>query len=222
MKNNNLNPLTGVYQSFILAYMTYQTYPQANVVERVRRALNVTQRGLAERAGLSVLYVIRAEQCIPQSLGPDLARALSKLTGELYKERTSEHELEHQYSMDRQDALLFYKNQFLNHPGREHFIEVALGYSLDNYVAGVGDRRGSRLSHPLCLFRTKLMSLYEWPTSAIKFNQHFGLHASILSSIENRKDTIERNSATFHTLRDILGVSEVQLEMLMKACDSCL
>lgn len=202
--------------------MTYQTYPHRSVVERIRRAANLTQRGLAERAGLSVLYVIRAEQCIPQTLGHDLSTALSSVTAEVYTEPSSPHQIEFEYSIDRENALKFYKNQIWAHPAHLDFIETAVGYALDHYTAGVGDRRGSRLSHPLCLFRTKLMSLYDAPTSAIKFNQFFGLHASIISTIETRKDTIERNSATFNCLRDILGVSEVQLEMLMKACDSCL
>lgn len=202
--------------------MTYQTYPHRSVVERIRRAANLTQRGLAERAGLSVLYVIRAEQCIPQTLGHDLSVALSNLSSEIYTEPSTPREIENDYKMTRDDALNFYKLQIWEHPAHHDFIETAVGYALDHYTAGVGDRRGSRLSHPLCLFRTKLMSLYEAPTSAIKFNQFFGLHASIISTIETRKDTIERNSATFNCLRDTLRVSEVQLEMLMKACDSCL
>lgn len=202
--------------------MTYQTYPHTSVVERVRRAANLTQRGLAERAGLSVLYVIRAEQFIPQTLGHDLARALSNVTSEVYTEPSTASHIEYEYHIDRTANLAFYKHQLVSHPAHIDFVETALGYALDHYTAGVGDRRGARLSHPLCLFRTKLMSLHDWPTSAIKFNQFFGLHASILSTIETRKDTIERNSATFNVLRDVIGLNEVQLEMLMKACDSCL
>lgn len=201
--------------------MSYIAYPNSGIVERVRKASHLTQKDLATRAGLTVLFVIRAEQGIPQTLGHDLERTLANLSRDTDKPMTIA-DVEHDYAFERHAMLNFYKEMLRSHPGHEHFVEVALGYALDNYTAGVGDRRGSRLSHPLCLFRTKLMSLHEWPTSAIKFNQFFGLHASIISSIETRKDTIERHSATFNVLRDTIGLSEIQLEMLMKACDSCL
>lgn len=190
--------------------MTAYTTP--NVVSVLRTGAALTQRALAERAHLSTLYVIRAEQSLPVALSLDLLTALSNLSQDLTIDK-----IDRQYEYDRKQMLRYYRNLVNESPSHRYFIETAIGYALDNFgPVGFSD------SHPFFLFRTKLCSLYSLPTSAIKFATMFGVHPAIISTLESRKDTLMLGSQLDVCLRETIGVDAVNLEMLRIACDRSL
>lgn len=184
---------------------------QPNIVYEIRHEAALTQARLAELADLSPLYIVRAEQGLYASLPMSLLAALSNID---MHSRTV-NEIDATYSEQRNAMIYFNYEQVNTHPGRDHFIEVALGYALDNFQPGVG----KRTNHPLYLFRTKLMQLFDKPSSAIKFATAYGIHPAMLTSIESRQATLE--GVTCERIK-ALGLSEIQLEMLVRACDACL
>lgn len=188
------------------------TYEHPNVVQTIRTGAALTQKALAERAKLSTLYVIRAEQSMPVELGLSLAQALSNINGVL-----TINQIEKQYLSDRAEMLRFYRGVINEHPSHDYFVETALGFALDNFRPV-----GFKEDHPFFLFRTKLCNLYGLPDSAIKFAAMFGLHPAIISRLEKRQDTFEPESAVDVTIRETLGLNPVQAEMLRIACDRCL
>lgn len=184
------------------------------VPERIRRSSALTQKQLAARAKLSHLYVIRAEQGLPATLGYALSNTLSEL--DPYGREPDE--IDSMYQVEREQQLQYFRDLIRNNPNHDLYVETALGYALDEFQPGVGKVS----NHPLYLFRTKLMRLYDLPTSAIKFCVMFNVHTSNVSAVESRKDTIEYNSVLDKQLRNVIGLSEVQAEMLRRACDGCL
>lgn len=206
----NLNTLTFLAIQRSITCMSMR----ALIPERIRRSAALTQKEVAERAGLSTLYVIRAEQGLPATLGDHLATLLSEL--DVYGREADE--INRQYGNERTDMLSFYYEQINANPGHKSFVEHSLGYALDNFHPGAG----KVTNHPLYLFRTHLMELHELPTSAIKFCTMFNIHPSFVSNIEKRQDTIEAGTVIDERLKHVIGLSEVQAEMLRKACDACL
>lgn len=187
--------------------MTAQ-YAHPNVVQTIRTDAALTQKALADRAHLSTLYVIRAEQSMPVELGLNLASALSNLSN------VNINKIEETYLHDREDMLRFYREYVLGHEAHDYFVETALGFALDNFRPV-----GFKEDHPFFLFRTKLCELYELPTSAIKFAAMFGVHPAIVSRLEKRQDIFEAGSSIDVMLRRTLGLNEVQAEMLRLACE---
>lgn len=186
--------------------MTAYTDEHPNVVQTIRTGAALTQKGLASLAHLSTLYVIRAEQSQPVTLGLDLATALSNLIN------LPINDVETRYEADRLAMLTYYRELIKNDPNYESYIETAVGFALDNFrPVGFSD------THPFFLFRTKLCSLYSLPTSAIKFATMFGLHPALLSRLERRQDTLISGSAIDELTTELVG--PVRAEMLRIACD---
>lgn len=189
--------------------MTAYTDEHPNVVQTIRTGAALTQRALAQQAHLSTLYVIRAEQSQPVTLGLDLATALSNLIN-LPMDVIEEH-----YRLDRLAMLTYYRELIKNDPNFESYVETAVGFALDNFrPVGFSD------THPFFLFRTKLCSLYSLPESAIKFATMFGLHPALLSRLERRQDTLMPESQIEMLTTELVG--PVRAEMLRIACDRSL
>jgi len=186
-----------------------------NIVEEIRKEANITQKRLANMAGLSTLYIIRAEQGMSLALPTNLLNALSHLSG---KDST---DIQTMYIMQRAAMVEYYVDRVNSNPENLAYIETALSWALDHYEPKAGNALGKKLSHPLYLFRTQYTSLHQLPMSAIKFCQMFGMHPASISKIEKREDTVEKDSAIYVKIR-MLGLSESQMELLCKACDSCL
>lgn len=186
-----------------------------NIVEQIRKESSITQKRLAELSGLSVLYIIRAEQGMSQALPSNLLGVLSNLSGSDTKE------IQETYIFQRAAMVAYYLKKVHDNPKNDEFITEAIGWALDNYTPKVGSAVGVKLSHPLYLFRTRFCQLHGLPTSAIKFCQMFGMHPATISEIEKRENTLEKDSVVYQKVQ-ALGVLDYQLDMLCKACDSCL
>lgn len=180
-----------------------------NIVARIRHDASLTQHKLAELSGLSTIFIIRAEQSLPVELPNHLLVTLADIG------HISIEEIQGDYLLYRQQQIDRNFEEITNHPDNKFFVEQALGYAFDNYMAPVGKRS----NHPFYLFRTRLMLYYGRPQSAIKFATYFGIHPSVISDIESRKGTLEGVTAT-RVAR--LGLNAVQMEMLTRACDQCL
>src|SRR5690242_1918327 len=182
-----------------------------NIVAEIRHEAALTQARLAELADLSPLYIVRAEQGLYASLPMSLLSTLSNAD----MHSRSVNEIDAKYIEQRDEMIGFNFEQIITHPGNAHFVEVALGYALDNFQPGAGKQS----NHPLYLFRTKFMSLYDKPLSALKFCTMFGIHPAVITAIEHRRETLQGLTAV--RIRH-LGMAEVQMEMLVVASDACL
>lgn len=188
-----------------------------NVVEEIRKESSVTQKRLASMSGLSTLYIIRAEQGMSLTLPDNLLASLSYLDTHNRDPQT----IQRVYVQQRFAMVEYYLNLVNSSPENGLIIETALSTALDNYEPKAGSPLGKKLSHPLYLFRTQFCALHQLPMSAIKFCQMFGMHPATISKIEKREDTLEKHSVAYDKLKS-LGLSAEQMELLCKACDSCL
>jgi transcriptional regulator with XRE-family HTH domain len=196
-----------------------------NIVEEIRKGASITQKRLASMAGLSTLYIIRAEQGMSLTLPNGLLLALSGVD----PYHRDPHKIQSLYMKQREDMINYFLDRVHNkgitndttYPSNNDILQQALDYALDNYTPAVGSREGPKASHPLYLFRTKFCELHGLPASAIKFCQMFGIHPATISEIERRENTIEKNSVIFLHLKR-LGLSAEQLEQLCRACNTCL
>ena len=183
---------------------------QPNIVLSIRTEAGLTQNRLAEMADVTPLYIVRAEQGLYSTLPLSLLTTLSNLDGEL-----TVSQIEHTYVDQRLSMVNFNLEQVRTHPANELYVETALGFALDNFKPGAG----KPADHPFRLFRTKFLALHEMPTSAIKFCTMFGIHPAVVTAIENRREALQ--GITEQRVKS-LGLSEVQMEMLVRACDACL
>lgn len=188
-----------------------------NIVEEIRKESSVTQKRLASMSGLSTLYIIRAEQGMSLVLPDNLLASLSYLDTMNRDPQT----IQSVYVFQRAAMVDYYVRMVNNSSENANIIEIALSAALDNYEPKAGSPLGKKLSHPLYLFRTQYTALHQLPMSAIKFCQMFGMHPATISKIEKREDTLEKHSVAYDKLK-ALGLSEAQMELLCKACDSCL
>lgn len=191
-----------------------------NIVEEIRKGASITQKRLASMAGLSTLYIIRAEQGMSLTLPNGLLLALSGCD----PWHRDPHKIQSLYIKQRAEMIDYFLARVHNRPpcpSNNDILQQSLDYALDNYTPAVGSREGPKVSHPLYLFRTKFCDLHGLPASAIKFCQMFGIHPATISEIERRENTIERNSVIYLHLKR-LGLNAEQLDQLCRACNTCL
>lgn len=191
-----------------------------NIVKRIRMRNNVTQEHLAELAGLSTLFVIRAEQSLHNSLNDDLAKVLSFLSGLAEDNPDALKETYVQEKQERIDYLIAY---LTGDPFFPHRVRIALEYAVENYspVGEIHIPAERRLHHPFYLFRTSLFKAYDLPTSQIKFSTLTGLHPATINALENRQASIEPGGAVEGILLRLRIDPEI-ISILRKLCDDCL
>jgi transcriptional regulator with XRE-family HTH domain len=124
-----------------------------NIVEEIRKGASITQKRLASMAGLSTLYIIRAEQGMSLTLPNGLLLALSGVD----PYHRDPHKIQTLYMKQREDMINYFLDRVHNkgitndttYPSNNDILQQALDYALDNYVPAVGSKEGPKASHPL-------------------------------------------------------------------------
>lgn len=189
-----------------------------NIVKQIRTEAGLTQDFLAQESNLSVLFIIRAEQGLHNQVNDALASVLAK-----YSNITVE-EIKRRY-LDEKVSRINLLSDFLTLDSNYRSnVRKALDYAVD-YYAPVGEvhlKNERRFYHPFYLFRARLFKAYDLPTSQIKFCTLTGVHPAIINALENRKITIEPDSAIEGMLSTVLGLDGETIALLRKMCDDSL
>lgn len=190
-----------------------------NVVRDIRIASSLTQQELAEEAGLTRMFILRAEQYLHNTLSPSLATALSVHDSE---GRTAV-ELIGTYSNGRRTQL-HVNSQAITQNGYYGLrVRNAINYAIDNSLDSISassDGASARFHHPFALFRTHLFSAFDMPTSQIKFCTITGVHPTVLANLENYKGTMD--DTILNALSDVLCMDYGQVATLKLVCDRVL
>ena len=193
-----------------------------NVVKDLRQQAGLTQQQLAKLAGVTTLYVIRAEQFLHPNLDK-LSRVLASVNGQDSQDSMTAHQIEDTYVAQREDHVSRTRALFYDDPRHESRVARALDYALNEFTPPVGLLREERQKlHPFTLFREYLFDQYELPTSQIKFAAYTGVHPAALSALENSYSTIETDSPVAKMLTNTLLLDVNQLALLQVMCDRCL
>lgn len=191
----------------------------SNVVKSLRITEGLTQEQLAEQAGVSTLFIIRAEQFLHPNLSDKVAEALINLNANA--DFWNVDALKIQYANQREQFLAEFKHRLTGAMNYRSVVNEAISYAADHYVPVAEtlpvNERSSR--HPFTLFRTYLFDHYGLPTSQIKFCINTGLHPAVLSSLESRKTNMEEPVAD--VLRNQLSLNDEQVLILRRLCDDC-
>lgn len=198
---------------------SYKQHNLPNVVRDIRTNSNMTQQELADEAGLTRMFVLRAEQYLHTTLSPSLAMALSKHDSE---SRTPVV-LISAYSNGRRTQL-HVNSQAITQNGYyglrvRNALEYAIATSLDS-IAASSDGSSARFHHPFALFRTHLFAAFDMPTSQIKFCTITGVHPTVLANLENYKGTID--DTITQALSEVLCMDYGQVATLKMMCDRVL
>lgn len=189
-----------------------------NIIKQIRTEAGLTQEFLAQESSLSVLFVIRAEQGLHNQVNDALANVLSKYSAMNIKE------IKRRY-LDEKTSRINLLSDFLTlDPEYRNNVRKALDYAVD-YYAPVGEvhlKNERRFYHPFYLFRARLFKAYDLPISQIKFCTLTGVHPAIINALENRKLTIEADSAIEGMLSTVLGLDGATIALLRKMCDDSL
>lgn len=205
-----------------------KTHFAPNIVERTRRRAAMTQKDLATKANLSVMSIVRAEQCLLPGLSASLITALSEIDPSL---RPLEFQLA--YTKDRKYRINEFNTALTTDDNYAMNLQDALDYALDHFtptyavISPTSDSTDStkselRMRHPLYLARTYLFSKYDLPTSQIKFCTYTGAHTATVSAIERGKLTLSDAPAFVATLKEILGFTDAQVDLLEQMCIRCI
>lgn len=200
--------------------MIHDKHPP-NIVHRIRTKAGVTQASLADKAGMSPLSVIRAEQ----GLHPTLSGALCSILSLLDPDQRLPSTIAQIYSQERSENINLFLKELTGQPDYVDTVRTALDYATDRYTPRFtipSDVSGeSSYRHPLYLTRTFIFSHYGLPTSAIKFCALTGTHPATISAIESGKYTLSDAPALVKIL-ELLLFTPAQIDLLERMCDQCL
>ena len=166
-----------------------------NVIKDLRESLGLTQKELAELAGVTPQRVLREEQFVYVTPSDSILAALSdrvldtdsvSITDRYVKAR---NQLHREFTEDLCTSPFYDTNM-------QHFV---------NYAVDYWDAL-SELRSPTRMFRESLFEEYGLPKSAIKFSIYTGMHPGTLSDIETAKTDWAGAAAFIHVLRTNLGV----------------
>jgi transcriptional regulator with XRE-family HTH domain len=188
-----------------------------NVVRDIRTSADITQKDLARQAGLSSIFVLRAEQFLHVELSPALSVALSKID----PHGRSAEEISEAYHKGRMIQLRVNSEAITSNPYYRVRIRNALNYAIDHSLthdqAKVSDEK---FSHPFALFRTHLFTSFDMPTSQIKFCVFTGVHPTVLAAVERYEASIEHTISV--ALSVVLDMSPGEIATLKLLCDQAL
>lgn len=205
-----------------------KTHFAPNIVERTRRRAAMTQKDLAIKANLSVMSIVRAEQCLLPGLSDDLAHALSDINFALYARSYQQI-----YKQEREDRIIVFSDNLTSSDDYTKNLKDALAYALDHFTPtyAVVPASGSstdrvqselRMRHPLYLARTHLFSKYGLPTSQVKFCTLTGAHTATVSAIERGKIALSDAPTFVTTLREVLKFTSADIDLLETMCLRCI
>ena len=172
-----------------------------NPIRKLREARHLTQKDLAELAGVTPQRVLREEQFIYASPSEAILTALSE--NELGQKRLS-----NDYCIARAQLHLDFREDLVTSPFYEEYVGHCVDHAIDYWDAL------SELRSPTRLFREQLFEQYGLPPSAVKFSMYTGMHPGTLSDIETGKTDWKGASALIRVLEDSLNVPERHIEQL--------
>lgn len=190
-------------------------YRVPNLVKDLRTRVGLTQKDLADRAGLSTLAVIRTEQYLYVDLPEALAVALS----EVDPEERSAAELIVSYEKSRNTQLSLNSESLTSNPYYRSRIRAAINYAMDNYlnIFQILDDDDKRLNHPFALFRMCLFTSFDLPTSQIQFCIFTGVHPTVLSKFEAYDSGFPESLQT--ALSVVLRLTNQEIETIAMLCE---
>lgn len=185
-----------------------------NIVRDIRKRTDTTQKDLASLAGLSNLFILRAEQFLHVELSPTLSVALSSID----PDSRSAAQISELYTAGRLQHLRVNSSIMVTNPYYRVRVRNALNYAMDNSLNSDQARASvDKFSHPFSLFRTHLFTAFDLPTSQIKFCVFTGVHPTVLASLEKYEATIE--DSIHRALSEVLDLSEAEIKTLKLMCD---
>ena len=186
-----------------------------NVVRDIRSVANMTQKELADLAGVSPLFVLRAEQYLHVALSDRLATALSEIdsAGRL----TSQ--IMEAYVNGRSMQLRINGSMLTQNPYFHQRVKAALDYATDNFLNADQALHESD-KHPFFLFRTYLFTAFDLPTSQIKFANFTGIHPTVIANLEMYKGSMEHSIK--RALSVVLDMSPEEIATLQIMCERAL
>lgn len=185
-----------------------------NVVREIRKRADITQKDLADRANLSTIFILRAEQYLHVELSPALSIALSNID----PENRSPEDIALAYSKGRMQQLKANSEMITTNPYYRVRVTAALNYATDHFLnSDQAKAEADKFSHPFCLFRSHLFTSFDMPTSQIKFCVFTGVHPTVLAALERYESSIEDSIS--HALSVVLDLRANEIQVLKLMCD---
>lgn len=175
-------------------------------VGTLRRELGLTQRELANHAGVSTQSIMRAEQGLHPTLSGGIAKALSELGN------TDEAIIRRDYKRTRAWNIKQFSLDLTSSDNYELCRKEALTHTRE-YA------QYNPTSSPTKYWREFIFSFFGIPLSGIKFCTYTGLHSAVLSNVENGKVTWRESKAFQRVLSEVLNCSEFEIALLGKLHD---
>lgn len=144
-----------------------------NVIRDLRTSAGLTQKELAELAGVTPGRVLREEQFVYVEPSPAIVRALS----EKFEQGVSPREIVADYVASRERMHQDFFDDMVLSDNHLNALARSVDYAVDYYDQGA-------MKPPTKLFREHLFQHYGLPDSAIKFSQYTGMHPGTLSDME--------------------------------------
>lgn len=185
-----------------------------NVVKDIRTAVGMTQKELAEAAGLSTLTVLRSEQY----LYVDLPTPLDTVLAHLENAGRSPVEIATSYSKGRNMQLKVNSDAITSNPYYRSRVRAGINYATDNFLTvDQASLMEDNSNHPFVLFRTYLFAAFDLPTSQIQFCLFTGMNPAVQAKFEsydsNFPDTL-KNSLSL--ILDLTNAELATLEEMVK------
>lgn len=177
-----------------------------NPIKDLRESLGLTQKELAELAGVTTNLVLRNEQFV---YAEPSAQILNAMHIEAYNNDVLfPSSLEADYIKAREQLHREFTDDLVTSPFYDQHVKYALDYAIDYWDAQ------STVRSPIRMFRESLFENYGLPSSAIKFSIYTGMHPGTLSDIETGKTDWNGAAALKHILRSNLACSNRIIDTL--------
>ena len=144
-----------------------------NVIRDLRTSAGLSQKELAELAGVTPGRVLREEQFVYEKPSPAILQALS----EKFEKQFKPEEIVQDYVFNRDRMHQQFFDDMVMSENHLGVLAQCVDYAVDYYDIG-------GMKPPTKLFREHLFQHYGLPDSAIKFSQYTGMHPATLSDIE--------------------------------------
>lgn len=144
-----------------------------NVIRDLRTSAGLSQKELAELAGVTPGRVLREEQFVYEKPSPAILQALS----EKFEKQFKPEEIVQDYVFNRDRMHQQFFDDMVMSENHLGVLAQCVDYAVDYYDQG-------GMKPPTKLFREHLFQHYGLPDSAIKFTQYTGMHPATLSDIE--------------------------------------
>ena len=177
-----------------------------NPIRDLRESLGLTQKELAEHAGVTAQRVLREEQFVYETPSQKILDAFKQ--DNLAPVDLSLDTLVSDYVKARNKLHRDFTEDLVTSPFYIQHAKYALDYVIDYWDAL------SVLKSPVKMFREALFGNYGLPTSAIKFSIYTGMHPGTLSDIETGKTDWNGAAALKTVLRGNLGLEGAMIETL--------